>query len=59
MTYQNCPRCRLSIRVRTQALAPRNCPRCIARSRMAVPMYETPHPTRLVEPVLEDMQSSR
>jgi hypothetical protein len=47
MTYQNCPRCGLSVRVRADALAPRHCPRCIARERAAVPMYGTPHPVRL------------
>jgi hypothetical protein len=47
MTFQNCPRCGLSIRLRADYLAPRNCPRCIARERMAIPMYGTPHPARL------------
>jgi hypothetical protein len=29
----------LSIRVRADDLAPRICPRCIARHRVAIPMY--------------------
>jgi hypothetical protein len=47
MTFQNCPRCGLSIRLRTAHLAPRNCPRCIARYRVAVPMYDTSQPARV------------
>ena len=47
MTYLNCPRCALSIRVRADYLAPRNCPRCIARHHVPVPMYATPHPARV------------
>lgn len=47
MTYLNCPRCSLTIRVRADYLAPRSCPRCIARARLAIPMYGTPHPARL------------
>ena len=41
MTYLNCPRCDLAVHVRAAYLAPRNCPRCIARRQVAVPMYET------------------
>ena len=44
MPYLNCPRCALSIRVRADFLTIRKCPRCLARSAAAVPMYETPEP---------------
>lgn len=47
VTYLNCPRCALSIRVGADYLASRNCPRCIARHRLPVPMYSTSHPARL------------
>jgi hypothetical protein len=36
--HQTCPRCLLTIRVRTPALALDYCPRCLARARMPVPM---------------------
>ena len=43
MTYLNCPRCRLSIpEPRFAALAPDHCPRCIARRRVATPMFRSP-----------------
>jgi hypothetical protein len=48
MHFQNCPRCGLSIRVRAAHPAPMNCPRCIARQRLAVPMYSTPHRARVL-----------
>ena len=47
MHFLNCPRCLLTIRVRADHQAPRNCPRCIGREHEAVPMYATPHPARL------------
>jgi hypothetical protein len=39
MPYSNCPRCHLSIRLRHVTLAARHCPRCLARRRVAVPMF--------------------
>ncbi|MEA2479125.1 MAG: hypothetical protein QOJ07_1047 [Thermoleophilaceae bacterium] len=45
-SYYNCPRCALSIRVRAEFLAMRNCPRCMARAHLTVPLYETPEPVR-------------
>jgi len=47
MSYLNCPRCALSIRVRADFLMIRKCPRCLARAGAAVPMYETPEPARV------------
>ena len=49
MTYLNCTHCNLAIHVRAAYLAPRNCPRCIARRQVAVPMYEAARPARLVQ----------
>jgi hypothetical protein len=46
MTYYNCPRCALSIKVRAPYLTLTSCPRCLARSKLAVPLYETPEPVR-------------
>ncbi|GAC1320996.1 MAG: hypothetical protein NVSMB25_14140 [Thermoleophilaceae bacterium] len=42
MPYLNCPRCALSIRIRAAFLVMRHCPRCLARARVTVPLYETP-----------------
>jgi hypothetical protein len=42
--YLNCSRCGLSIRPRF--IAVEHCPRCIARSRIAVPMFRSPLPAR-------------
>ncbi|HKP88831.1 MAG TPA: hypothetical protein VJT75_02545 [Thermoleophilaceae bacterium] len=47
MTDLICPACGLAIQVRAAYLAPRNCPRCIARRQVAVPMYETAQRARL------------
>ena len=47
MPYLNCPRCALSIRFRAEYLAIRHCPRCLARARLPVTLYETPEPARV------------
>jgi hypothetical protein len=39
--YLNCSRCGLSIRVRVAATEPENCPRCLARSRVAQPLFRS------------------
>jgi hypothetical protein len=39
MPYMNCPRCGLSIRLRALSLLLERCPRCLARSGAAIPMY--------------------
>jgi hypothetical protein len=43
--HLNCPRCGLSIQLRSQWLAIRHCPRCVARSRTAVEMFSSGLPT--------------
>lgn len=40
-----CPRCRLTLTPRLPALAPRHCPRCLGRHRVAVELKATA-PTR-------------
>ena len=40
-----CPRCRLRLTPRLPALAPRHCPRCLARHRVAVELRAS-EPTR-------------
>ena len=40
-----CPRCRLRLMPRLPALAPRHCPRCLARHRVAVELQAS-EPTR-------------
>jgi len=47
MSYLNCPRCALSIRVRWDYLHMTYCPRCRGRAKLAIPLYETPHPARI------------
>lgn len=42
MSYLNCPRCRLSIRIRAPYLVMRNCPRCLAHAGLPTPMYVSP-----------------
>lgn len=39
MPYSNCPRCGLSIRRRDPSDWIRDCPRCLGRAGIAVPMY--------------------
>ncbi len=41
MSYLNCPRCRLSIEVRSRWLAIVHCPRCVARSRTLVELFHS------------------
>ena len=42
MTYLHCPRCRLAIRRRVDFLTLENCPRCLARTAIAVPLFCSP-----------------
>jgi tRNA G26 N,N-dimethylase Trm1 len=42
MTYMHCPRCRLAIRRRVSYLTLVNCPRCLARTAIAVPLFTSP-----------------
>jgi hypothetical protein len=42
MTYLHCPRCRLAIRRRADFLTLDNCPRCLARTATAVPLFSSP-----------------
>jgi hypothetical protein len=44
MIYLNCPRCGLALRARDGSPEVRHCPRCIARTRAAVPMFRSPLP---------------
>jgi hypothetical protein len=46
MAFNNCPTCGLSIRVYPNRIAPEHCPRCIARSRVAIPMYSAVAPAQ-------------
>jgi tRNA G26 N,N-dimethylase Trm1 len=42
MTYLHCPRCRLAIRRQVDYLSLVNCPRCLARTAIAVPLFTSP-----------------
>ena len=42
MTYLHCPRCRLAIKQRVDFLTLTNCPRCLARTAIAVPLFRSP-----------------
>ncbi len=39
---QTCPRCGVTVHVRSAALAVRYCPHCMARARIATPMPPVP-----------------
>ena len=43
--HLHCPRCGLSIEVRTRRTAIRHCPRCVARSRVIVELFSSALPT--------------
>lgn len=38
MSYMNCPRCGLSVRLRAAYLTLERCPRCLAKAGVSVPM---------------------
>jgi hypothetical protein len=38
MSYMNCPRCGLSVRLRADYLTLERCPRCLAKAGISVPM---------------------
>jgi len=42
VSYLNCSRCGLALRVRFAVLEPANCPRCLARSRVVQPLFRSP-----------------
>jgi hypothetical protein len=46
-SYLNCPRCGLSIGIRTPWLAMTYCPRCIARTRTAVELFGSEMPVNV------------
>jgi hypothetical protein len=39
VSYLNCPRCGLTIKLRTSWLTIRHCPRCVARSRTVIELF--------------------
>ncbi len=41
-SYMNCPRCGLSIQLRSGRTVIRHCPRCIARHRLLVELFGSP-----------------
>ena len=57
MSYVNCPRCRLTVRLREDALAPEHCPRCAAKHGVHSKVYLSATPARLfartAEPAVE------
>ncbi|MEA2448711.1 MAG: hypothetical protein QOG63_643 [Thermoleophilaceae bacterium] len=48
MSYVNCPRCRLTVRVPFDRLAPEHCPRCEARHGVKEPVWLSSKPSRLL-----------
>ena len=44
MSYMNCPRCGLSVRLRAAYLTLERCPRCLAKAGISVPMQITEAP---------------
>jgi hypothetical protein len=49
MSYVNCPRCRLTVRLSVDSLAPAHCPRCEARHGLQEPVFLSSMPSRLFE----------
>ncbi len=47
-SYLNCPRCGLSIGIRSPWLAITHCPRCIARARTAVELFGSEMPASVL-----------
>jgi uncharacterized paraquat-inducible protein A len=47
MSYVNCPRCRLTVRLRDDALTPEHCPRCAAKHGVQSKVYLSATPARL------------
>jgi hypothetical protein len=48
--FLNCPRCRLSIRVRARWLAMEHCPRCLGRDQILISLFSSPLPTTELYP---------
>ena len=48
MSYVNCPRCRLTVRLRADAIAPEHCPRCAAKHGVREQVFLSPQPSRLL-----------
>jgi hypothetical protein len=47
MSYVNCPRCRLTVRLPDDALTPEYCPRCAARHGVQAKVFLSSTPARL------------
>jgi hypothetical protein len=47
VSYVNCPRCRLTVRVPIYSPAPEHCPRCEARHGVQERVFLSPTPSRL------------
>ena len=48
MSYVNCPRCRLTVRLRADSIAPEHCPRCAAKHGVRERVFLSPQPSRLL-----------
>jgi hypothetical protein len=46
--YLNCPRCGLSIEMRSRWLAIRHCPRCVTRAHTAVELFSSGLPSSVL-----------
>ena len=49
MSYVNCPRCRLTVRVPFDLPAPEHCPRCEARHGVKETVFLSETPSRLFQ----------
>ena len=49
MPYVNCPRCRITVRLRFDALAPEHCPRCERKHGVREPVFLSEAPSRLLK----------
>ena len=49
MSYLNCPRCRITVRLRFDAMAPEHCPRCERKHGVREPVFLSETPSRLLQ----------
>jgi len=47
MPYLNCPRCRITVRLRADAIAPEHCPRCERKHGVREAVFLSSTPSRL------------
>jgi hypothetical protein len=59
MRHLECPRCGLSIEQRTVRAAFENCPRCLGRDGVEIPLFASGTHVRLIDPQTETATPDR